>query len=118
MPVPGQSVQIEYGATGSGSSVQSLGTITPSDVSVLQPAWRNLRVPLADLPSGADVVRIVASVNSTDPKQWIALTPPRVPRMQTLNTVVGTSAPVLMDWLVGSQWANRFRQRRHWSTWS
>jgi len=103
LPVGGQSVQLEYGVTGTGGSVQSLGQVTPDDVSVLQPSWRNLRVPLQQLPAQANVVRIVASVDSSDPLQWVAVTPPRVPRMQTLDSLVGHTDPVLLDWLVGLQ---------------
>ncbi|TSD96117.1 arabinosyltransferase [Skermania sp. ID1734] len=100
LPVPGQSVQVEYGVANAGQ-VQSLGRVTPDDVSVLQPQWRNLRVPLGQLPPQANVVRIVASVDSSDPKQWVAVTPPRVPKLQTLDSLVGHRAPVLLDWLVG-----------------
>ncbi|WP_280276694.1 arabinosyltransferase domain-containing protein [Nocardia wallacei] len=102
-PVPGQTVEVEYGTVGDDNAVRSLGTITPDDVSVLQPAWRNLRVPLRELPDQADAVRIVASVSSSDPKQWVALTPPRLPQTRTLDTVVGHDIPVLLDWLVGLQ---------------
>ncbi|MFJ4655092.1 arabinosyltransferase domain-containing protein [Nocardia sp. NPDC088792] len=102
LPVPGQSVQIEYGVAG-GADAQALGRVTPDDVSELQPSWRNLRVPLQQLPPQADVVRIVATVDSSDPLQWIALTPPRVPQLQTLDALVGHTTPVLLDWLVGLQ---------------
>ncbi|MFF3570659.1 arabinosyltransferase domain-containing protein [Nocardia jiangxiensis] len=102
LPVAGQNVQLEYGVAGPGG-VQSLGRVTPDDVSVLQPSWRNLRVPLQQLPSQADVVRVVASVNSSDPLQWVAVTPPRVPHLQTLDSLVGHTDPVMLDWLVGLQ---------------
>lgn len=102
LPVSGQNVQVEYGVAGDGD-IQALGRITPEDVSVLQPSWRNLRVPLAQLPIEATVVRIVAAVDSSDPLQWVAVTPPRVPQLQTLDSLVGHSTPVLLDWLVGLQ---------------
>ncbi|MGW4247847.1 arabinosyltransferase domain-containing protein [Nocardia sp. NPDC004722] len=102
LPVPGQSVQLEYGVAEAGN-IEALGRLTPDDVSVLQPAWRNLRLPLNRVPPQANTVRIVASVDSSDPQQWVALTPPRVPRLQSLDSVVGHSTPVLMDWLVGLQ---------------
>nr|WP_308166611.1 arabinosyltransferase domain-containing protein [Nocardia albiluteola] len=101
LPVAGQSVQLEYGVAGTGDDVQALGKVTPDDVSVLQPSWRNLRVPLRQLPAQANVVRIVASVDSSDPLQWVAVTPPRVPKLQTVDQLVGHSDPVLLDWLVG-----------------
>jgi arabinosyltransferase C len=103
LAAPGQSVQLEYGAAGAGGGARALGRITPDDVSGLQPTWRDLRVPLRRLPAKADVVRIVAAVDSADPLQWVALTPPRAPRLRTLDAVVGHTTPVLLDWLVGLQ---------------
>ena len=34
-------------------------------------------------------------------QHWIALTPPRIPQLRTLQDVVGSDDPVLLDWLVG-----------------
>ncbi|MFI1461311.1 arabinosyltransferase domain-containing protein [Nocardia carnea] len=102
LPVSGQRLYIEYGVAGD-RGVQTLGQITPDDVNVLQPSWRNLRIPLEQLPDQADAVRLVASVDSSDPTQWLAVTPPRVPQLQTLDSLVGHTSPVLMDWLVGLQ---------------
>ncbi|MFI1240340.1 arabinosyltransferase domain-containing protein [Nocardia salmonicida] len=102
LPVLGQDVQVEYGSTAA-AEVHPLGRIVPDDVSVLQPSWRNLRVPLRQLPSQADVVRVVATVDSSDASQWVALTPPRVPNLRTLDELVGHTRPVLLDWLVGLQ---------------
>ena len=63
-------------------------------------AWRNLRLPLNQLPPRADSVRLRAVVSTRDPAAWVALTPPRVPELQSLNTAVGSTQPVLMDWVV------------------
>ncbi len=65
------------------------------------PAWRNLRVPMADIPDDATQVRLVATDDDLNPQHWIALTPPRIPQLRTLADVVGTQDPVLLDWLVG-----------------
>jgi len=65
------------------------------------PAWRNLRAPLAAIPADATQVRIVASDDDLAPQHWIAVTPPRIPQLRTLQDVVGSEAPVLLDWLVG-----------------
>jgi arabinosyltransferase C len=65
------------------------------------PAWRNLRAPLSALPRDATQVRVVANDEDLDPQHWIAVTPPRIPRLRTLQDVVGSSDPVLLDWLVG-----------------
>ncbi|NKY34467.1 arabinosyltransferase [Nocardia speluncae] len=102
LPVAGQSLYIEYGVAGH-EGVHTLGQVVPDDVSVLQPSWRNLRIPLEQLPAQAGAVRIVASVDSSDPAQWLAVTPPRVPQLQSLDSLVGHTSPVLMDWLVGLQ---------------
>nr|WP_308166724.1 arabinosyltransferase domain-containing protein [Nocardia albiluteola] len=99
---PGQSVEVEYGTTDSATGAQALGRVTPIDIGPA-PSWRNLRVPLDQIPAQANVVRIVASAHSLDPGQWIALTPPRVPRTVTLNDLIGSHQPVLLDWAVGLQ---------------
>ncbi|MFI5781530.1 arabinosyltransferase domain-containing protein [Nocardia sp. NPDC051570] len=99
---PGQSVEIEYGATDSATTAQPLGRITPMDIGPM-PSWRNLRVPMDEIPVRANVIRIVAAARGLDPGQWLALTPPRVPRTRTLNDLVGSHSPVLLDWAVGLQ---------------
>ena len=65
------------------------------------PAWRNLRAPLSALPQDATQVRVVVNDEDLAPQHWIAVTPPRIPRLRTLQDVVGSSEPVLLDWLVG-----------------
>jgi arabinosyltransferase C len=65
------------------------------------PAWRNLRAPLAAIPRDATQVRIVATDDDLNPQHWIAITPPRIPQLRTLQDVVGSQDPVLLDWLVG-----------------
>jgi arabinosyltransferase C len=65
------------------------------------PSWRNLRAPLAAIPRDATLVRVVAVDDDLAPQHWIAVTPPRIPRLRTLEQVVGTQDPVLLDWLVG-----------------
>jgi arabinosyltransferase C len=65
------------------------------------PAWRNLRAPLAAIPRNATQIRIVASDDDLSPQHWIAITPPRIPNLRTLQEVVGSTDPVLLDWLVG-----------------
>ncbi|WP_343600883.1 arabinosyltransferase domain-containing protein [Mycobacterium sp.] len=65
------------------------------------PAWRNLRAPLDAIPRGATRVRVIATDDDLAPQHWIAVTPPRIPRLRTLQQVVGSTDPVLLDWLVG-----------------
>ena len=65
------------------------------------PAWRNLRAPLAAIPREATQVRLVATDDDLNPQHWIAITAPRIPQLRTLQDVVGSQDPVLLDWLVG-----------------
>ena len=65
------------------------------------PAWRNLRAPLSAIPADATQVRLVAIDDDLSPQHWIAVTPPRIPQLRTLQEVVGSQDPVLLDWLVG-----------------
>ncbi len=46
-------------------------------------------------------MRLVATDDDLAGDQWLAVTPPRLPQTETLNTVVGPTAPVLLDWSVG-----------------
>jgi arabinosyltransferase C len=65
------------------------------------PAWRNLRAPMTAIPSEATQVRLIATDDDLAPQHWIAVTPPRIPQLKTLQEVVGSTDPVLLDWLVG-----------------
>ena len=65
------------------------------------PAWRNLRAPLSAIPRNATRIRLVARDDDLAPQHWIALTPPRIPELRTLQQVVGSADPVMLDWLVG-----------------
>ncbi|QCQ93780.1 arabinosyltransferase domain-containing protein [Rhodococcus sp. SGAir0479] len=99
---PGRDLELEYGARQSDGSVTALGRALPLDIGPA-PSWRNVRVPLDQLPLEADAVRLVASDDNRDPDQWLAFTPPRVPQTRTLDDVVGSDTPVLADWAVGLQ---------------
>ncbi|AOW94865.1 arabinosyltransferase [Rhodococcus sp. WMMA185] len=96
----GQSLLLEYGASNTDGTVTALGSAVPIDIGPT-PSWRNMRVPLDQLPPEADVVRIVATDNDGRPEQWLAFTAPRVPQTQTLQEVLGHDTPVLLDWAVG-----------------
>ncbi|QNG21618.1 arabinosyltransferase [Rhodococcus triatomae] len=97
---PGGSLQVEYGRTAADGSTEILGTVDPIDIGPA-PSWRNLRVPLDAIAAEADSVRLVVTDEDASPDQWLAVTPPRVPVTQTLQNVVGSDAPVLLDWSVG-----------------
>ncbi|MEU4345278.1 arabinosyltransferase domain-containing protein [Nocardia sp. NPDC023852] len=96
----GQELHLEYGVRGADGEVRTLGSIDPLDIGPA-PSWRNLRVPLDRLPAEVNAVRLVAVDNDITQKQWLAVTPPRLPKLARLNSVVGSQEPVLLDWHVG-----------------
>lgn len=83
-----------------GQDGQPAGSIGFGDVGAA-PAWRNLRAPLSAIPAEATRIRLVATDDDLSPEHWIAITPPRIPELRTLQEVVGSTDPVLLDWLVG-----------------
>ncbi|WP_280460193.1 arabinosyltransferase domain-containing protein [Nocardia carnea] len=96
----GQELTVEYGTRAADGTMQVLGSVTPLDIGP-NPSWRNLRVPLDQLPPEVNAVRLVAVDNDITSRQWLAVTPPRLPRLATLDSVVGHTDPVLLDWHVG-----------------
>ncbi|GAC70936.1 arabinosyltransferase domain-containing protein [Gordonia soli] len=96
----GQQVTVEFGRSGPGGRVSPVGSMSPIDIGEV-PTWRNLRYPLASAPRGADVVRVEVRDTAGAPSEWVAVTPPRVTPLRTLNDVVGTTDPVFIDWLPG-----------------
>jgi arabinosyltransferase B len=102
----GQTVQLEFGRPGPGGSgidnVQPVGRLVPYDLYGEQPkVWRNLRFARSQMPADATFVRVVAEDLSLTPDDWVALTPPRVPEMRSLQEYIGSTQPVLLDWAVG-----------------
>ncbi|KAA0097811.1 arabinosyltransferase [Mycolicibacterium sp. P1-18] len=93
-------VTIQWATDEQAASGQPGGSVGFGDVGAV-PAWRNLRIPLSAIPSQATQVRLVASDQDLAPQHWIAVTPPRIPSLKTLQDVVGSTDPVLLDWLVG-----------------
>ncbi|WP_316573336.1 arabinosyltransferase domain-containing protein [Nocardia canadensis] len=97
---PGQELAVEYGTAAADGTVAVTGRVAPIDIGPA-PMWRNLRVPLDQLPADTSVVRLVAQDKDLGPDQWLAVTPPRMPQTTTLNALVGSRTPVLLDWAVG-----------------
>ncbi|OSC41449.1 arabinosyltransferase domain-containing protein [Mycobacterium decipiens] len=93
-------VQLQWATDEQAATGHHGGSIEFGDVGAA-PAWRNLRAPLSWIPSTATQVRLVADDNDLSPQHWIALTPPRIPQVRTLQDVVGSQDPVFLDWLVG-----------------
>ncbi|MBF6371013.1 arabinosyltransferase C-terminal domain-containing protein, partial [Nocardia puris] len=91
----GQELRVEYGVREADGSVRVLGSVLPLDIGPA-PSWRTLRVPLDRLPGEVNAVRLVAVDNDITQRQWLAVTPPRLPRLATLNSVVGSTDPVLL----------------------
>lgn len=98
----GQDLLVEYGKQSPDGTVTRLGGYVPRDIGPA-PSWRNLRVPMDKIAPDADTVRIVANRRVLIGDQWLAFTPPRVPKLQTLDSLLGHSQPVLEDWAVGLQ---------------
>jgi arabinosyltransferase B len=96
----GQTVELEYARPSPGGAPAPAGRLVPDDIGP-PPSWRNLRFARAKIPADATFVRIVAEDRSLTPGDWVAVTPPRVPELRSLQEYVGTSQPVLMDWAVG-----------------
>ena len=96
----GQTVELEYGRPGPDGTVAAAGRVEPYDLGPA-PSWRNLRYPRAQIPADATAVRIVAEDRSLSIGDWVAVTPPRVPDLRTVQEYVGSTQPVLMDWAVG-----------------
>lgn len=94
--VYGQSLRLQWGKTRPDGSTEALGLMFPIDLGP-QPAWRNLRFPLSWAPPDADVARVVAYDPNLSSEQWFAFTPPRVPHLESLQELIGSQTPVLMD---------------------
>ncbi len=93
-------VQVQWATDEQAAAGKHGGSMGFADVGAA-PAWRNLRATLSAIPDSATQIRLVADDNDLAPQHWIALTPPRIPQLRTLQEVVGSKDPVFLDWLVG-----------------
>jgi arabinosyltransferase C len=93
-------VQLQWATDDGAASGHPSGSAQFADVGA-SPAWRNLRLPLSTIPTSATQVRLIANDEDLAPQHWIAVTPPRIPQLRTLQDVVGSQDPVFLDWLVG-----------------
>jgi arabinosyltransferase B len=98
----GQTVVLEYAKPAPDGDLVPAGRLVPYDLYGEQPkVWRNLRFARSQMPADAVGVRVVAEDLSLTPEAWIAVTPPRVPELRSVQEYLGSSQPVLMDWAVG-----------------
>ncbi|MFG1771431.1 arabinosyltransferase domain-containing protein [Nocardia salmonicida] len=98
--MPGQRLRVEFARRDGDGTITALGDSTPPSVGGA-PGWRNIPVDLDRIPTGTNAIRLVVDAAEPDPMQWLAITPPRLPKLSSLNTVVGSTDPVLADWHVG-----------------
>ncbi|MET9201913.1 arabinosyltransferase domain-containing protein [Gordonia sp. NPDC003585] len=105
VPQAGRSLKVQFGRAEGNSFVPMGPGYVPIDPGPVRPnrPWRNLRIPMDAVPAGATAMRIVAEDNNVSPDEWLAFTPPRAPQVKTLQDVVGSETPVLLDLSVGSQ---------------
>lgn len=96
----GQTVALEYARPGPDGAPVPAGRVEPYDVGPT-PSWRNLRYPREQIPTDAVAVRVIAEDLNLGQGDWIAVTPPRVPEVRSVQEYVGSEQPVLMDWAVG-----------------
>ncbi|EGD54082.1 cell wall arabinan synthesis protein [Gordonia neofelifaecis NRRL B-59395] len=105
LPTFGQKLVVQFGRKGPGGAFTQLGPeVIPIDPGPVIPnrPWRNLRVPMTQVPPQADVMRLVLADTNLGPMQFIGITPPRAPKLQTLQELVGSQAPVLIDFPVAA----------------
>lgn len=98
--ISGQTVELEYGVAGPDGAPVPAGRVSPYDVGPT-PSWRNLRYPREQIPADAVAVRVVAEDLSLGQGDWVAVTPPRVPEVRSVQEYIGSEQPVLLDWAVG-----------------
>jgi len=96
------SLSLEFGRA-DGTTVAVLGSSTPidrpaSDEDPKHPLWRSLGVDSADVPVGADRVRVHAVDGRTDEAGWLAFTGPRLRSTVPLNDFLADNGPVLISW--------------------
>ncbi|MGI6797369.1 arabinosyltransferase domain-containing protein [Gordonia sihwensis] len=105
VPTFGQKLVVQFGKKGPGGSFVQVGPeVVPIDPGPVIPnrPWRNLRVPMTQVPPQAEVMRLVLADTNLGPMQFIGITPPRAPKLQTLQELVGSTAPVLIDFPVAA----------------
>ncbi|HXT45982.1 MAG TPA: arabinosyltransferase domain-containing protein [Pseudonocardiaceae bacterium] len=103
----GNKLALEFGST-VGTQVVPRGTRIPFDL--VKPnqdrldgppeyrPWRSIGVDAAQVPAGANRVRIRAIDATTDPDGWLAVTGPRLRSVVGLTQFLAGRGPVLVSW--------------------
>jgi arabinosyltransferase C len=85
--------------------VTPLGTVTPPDpqrapfgVTPEYRLWRAVGVGAAQVPAGADRVRVRAADGTADPDGWLAVSGPRLRQVLGLDGFLAEHRPVLVAW--------------------
>ncbi len=101
----GQKLVAQFGTRDGGDFRQIGGDVTPIDPGPVFPQrpWRNLRIPMSEVPDGATAMRLVLADTNLGPTQFIVITPPRAPRLVTLQEMIGRDDPALIDFPVAAQ---------------
>jgi arabinosyltransferase C len=86
-------------------TVTPLGTVTPPDplrapfgVTPEYRLWRAVGVGAAQVPAGADRVRVRAADGTADPDGWLAVSGPRLRQVLGLDGFLAEHRPVLVAW--------------------
>ncbi len=96
------SLVLEFGRI-DGPAVTVVGARTPVDRPAVDedpehPLWRSVGIDAADVPAGADRVRVHAIDDRTDDDGWLAFTGPRLRTAIALNDFLADNGPVLISW--------------------
>lgn len=96
------SLALEFGRA-DGTLVTTMGERAPVDRPAVDedpehPLWRSVGVDAADVPAGADRVRVHAIDDRTDDDGWLAFTGPRLRTAVALNDFLADNGPVLISW--------------------
>ncbi len=90
----------QFGATARDDDIADTGSIGLIDPGP-SPSWRNVRIDTGSLPDHLTAVRISATDYDLASDHFIVVTPPRLPKMRTLQETVGSTAPTHVDWTSG-----------------
>jgi arabinosyltransferase C len=98
----GNALAFEFGRS-QGAEVSVLSDRAPNDRPAAgedpdHPLWRTIGVDAAEVPRGADRVRIRAVDARTDAFGWLAFTGPRLRSIVPLNRFLAGHGPVLLSW--------------------